>query len=234
MFSELENDIRGKILTTGLALLALMMVIALALACGGGGGASPECLDTLYAGTMNEETRKQLSQPIAGMDDEARLTTIKALSHQGSYSTNAESAACGDFVTELESWEETDDGRKWHEENGEEVASVVMSFLGVAQCKDGVDYSYLREFAGDIRLLNSRVRVGDESFSKSGEYSYEATRDLRLDESFEDIDTFFQFDWELQCTLTAEVDTRKRTVTNIEVVEAELQQDGFTVGKYTK
>ena len=56
--------------------------------------------------------------------------------------------SCGDFVRKLEAWEDTDDGREWHEENGEEVASAVMSFLGVVQCKDGADYGYLKNFAG--------------------------------------------------------------------------------------
>ena len=212
----------------------MALTVALALACGGGGGASQECLDTLYSWRMDEGTREQLSRPVASMDDAARLATIKALSHQGSYGTNAGSAECGEFAKELEAWEDTDDGREWHEENGEEVASVVMSFLGVAQCKDGVDYGYLKNFAGDLKLLNSQVRVGDESFSKSGDYNYLTTRDLRLRESFEDRNTFFQFDWDLTCTITAEVDTRKRTVTNIELQEAELQQDGITVGGYTK
>lgn len=168
------------------------------------------------------------------MDDAARPATIKALPRQGSYKVNAESAECGDFVEELEAWEDTDDGREWHEENGEEVASAVMSFLGVVQCKDGADYGYLKNFAGDLKLLNSQVRVGGESFSTSGDYNCLTTRNLRLRESFEDRNTFFQFDWDLTCTITAEVDTRKRTVTNIELQEAELQQDGITIGGYTK
>ena len=234
MTSELHRHIRRNTLPAAGALLVLALTVALALACGGGGGASPECLDTLYSGHMEEGTREQLSRSVASMDDAARLATIKALSHQGSYGSNAESAECGDFVRELEAWEDTDDGREWHEENGEEIASVVMSFLGVAQCQDGVDYGYLKNFAGDLKLLHSQVRVGDESFSKSGDYGYGATRELRLEESFEDRDTFFRFDWDLECTITADVDTRKRTVANIEVLEAELMQDGFTVGSYTK
>ena len=234
MTSELHRHIRRNTLPAAGALLVLALTVALALACGGGGGASPECLDTLYSGRMDEGTREQLSRPVSSMDDAARLATIKALSHQGSYGTNAGSAECGEFVSELEAWEDTDDGREWHEENGEEIASVVMSFLGVAQCQDGVDYGYLKNFAGDLKLLHSQVRVGDESFSKSGDYGYGATRELRLEESFEDRDTFFRFDWDLECTITADVDTRKRTVANIEVLEAELMQDGFTVGSYTK
>ena len=78
------------------------------------------------------------------------------------------------------------------------------------------------------------MRVGDESFSKSSDYTYLTTRDLRLRESFEDRSTFFQFNWDLTCTITAEFDTRKRTVTNIELQEAELQQDGIMVGGCTK
>ena len=130
--SELHRHIRRNTLPAAGALLVLALTVALALACGGGGGASPECLDTLYSGRMDEGTREQLSRPVSSMDDAARLATIKALSHQGSYGTNAGSAECGEFVSELEAWEDTDDGREWHEENGEEIASVVMSFLGVA------------------------------------------------------------------------------------------------------
>lgn len=232
MTSKHQEHIRKYSLP--IATVLLTTALTLVLACGSGGGASPECLDTLYSGRMAEESRAQLSQPISDMDDEARLATIKALSHQGSYKTNSESAECGSFVKELETWEDTDDGRKWHEENGEDVASAVMSFLGVAQCKDGVDYAYLKDFAGDLKLLNSQVRVGDESFSKSGDYSYLGTRDLRLRESFEDQNTFFRFDWDLTCTITAEVDTRMRTVKSIELLEAELQQDGIKVGGYSK
>ena len=78
------------------------------------------------------------------------------------------------------------------------------------------------------------MRVGDASFDNTGDYGYGATRELRLEESFEDRNTFFRFDWDLECTVTADVDTRKRTVANIEVLEAELRQGGFTVGSYTK
>ena len=236
MNPRLETGFRRNTQRICAALLALTLIVALALACGSGGGgsATPECLDTLYAGTMNEETRKQLSQPISKMNTEERLEAIKALSHQGTYSRNAASPECSGFVQELELWEETSDGQKWHEENGEQIASQAMSFLGVRQCKDGVNYDYLKDFAGDIKLLKSKVSVVDSSFSKDGDYSYAATRELLLAESFEDNSSFFQFDWTLECTITAEVDNRKRTVTNIRIVEAELQQDGNTIGVYVK
>lgn len=159
-----DTDFQRNTLPMVAALFALTLTVALALACGSGGdgGASPECLDTLYAGTMKEESRKQLSQPVSKMNTEERLEAIKALSHQGTYSRNAASPECSGFVEELESWEETSDGQKWHEENGEEIASQVMSFLGVRQCKDGVDYDYIKDFAGDIKLLKSKVSVEQE------------------------------------------------------------------------
>ena len=91
MTSELHRHIRRNTLPAAGALLVLALTVALALACGGG-GASPECLDTFYSGRMDEGTREQLSRPVSSMDDAARLATIKALSHQGSYGTNAESA----------------------------------------------------------------------------------------------------------------------------------------------
>ena len=225
---------KRKTLSIVTALLVLSLILIFAMACGSsGGGASPECLDSLYSGTMGEETRKQLSQPVSKMDTEARVATIKALSHQGSYGKNAESAECGEFAQELEAWEETDDGQEWHKENGEEIASQVLSFLGVQQCKDSIDYDYLREFAGDVKLLNSKVSVIDSSFREAGDYIYSATSDLKLAESFEDRDTFFQFDWELRCTVMADVNNRNKSAKDIEVVEAELQQDGFTVATYS-
>ena len=54
MTSELYRDITRNNLPTATALLALTIALALSLACGGGGGASPECLDTLYSGRMDE------------------------------------------------------------------------------------------------------------------------------------------------------------------------------------
>ncbi len=58
MTSELHRDITKNTLPTAAALLVLMIALALSLACGGGGGASPECLDTLYSGRMDEKTRE--------------------------------------------------------------------------------------------------------------------------------------------------------------------------------
>ena len=52
--------------------------------------------------------------------------------------------------------------------------------------------------------------------------------------SFDNRNMLFRFNWDLECTITADVDTRKRTVTNIELQESELQQDGIMVGGYTK
>lgn len=213
--------------------LALFMFVVLALmACGSGGGASPECLDKLYSGTLSEETRSQLSQPVSKMDTEVRLDTIGALTN-GLY---GDSAGCDDFVQELDDWQDTPEGKDWHEANQEAIASQVISVSGHPQCKDSISYDYFYDAIKDqgAKSMNYKVRQGDESFSKSGEYTYEVTRVLRVLESFEDNNRFLQYDWELECTLTMDVDTKRRSVTNIEVVDANLAQDGFTIATYTK
>ena len=51
-----------------------------------------------YSGRMDEKTREQLSQPVASMDDAARLATIKALGHYTScIELHGESEECGEF-----------------------------------------------------------------------------------------------------------------------------------------
>ena len=216
--------------TTGYKTIAfaLALLVVGAVGCGSSGGASPECLDTLYHGTLKEETRQQLSQSIAKMDTEARLAAIRAISN------NANSAECDEFVQELDAWEETSDGQTWHEENGEAITSNILSFKGLLQCKDVLNYDNLVDNAGDIRTTDYKVRTGTQSFTKAGEYLYEATGDLLLSESFEENDSFFQYGWDIDCTITANVDTNERTVMNIEVVDATLSQDGMTIKTYAK
>ena len=238
MISELYRDITRNNLPAAAALLVLMITLALSLACGGGGGASLECLDTLYSGRMDEETREQLSQPVASMDHAARLATIKALSHQGFYKTNSESSECGEFVSELETWEDTKEGREWHEENGEEIASAVNSFWGLGQCEDALNYDTildtLEDFLGGLNRTDYRVQWGRASFSRSGDYSYQGSRELRLEEVFVDDRDFWEIDQYLECTVKADVNTKRRSVTNIEIVEGELVQDGVTLSSYPK
>ena len=236
MISELYRDITRNNLPTAAMLLALMIVLALSLACGGGGGgASPECLDTLYSGRMDEETREQLSRPVASMDHAARLATLKALSHQGFYRFNTESAECGEFVRELEAWEDTDDGKEWHEENGEEIASAVSSFWGLGQCEDALNYDTyldtLEDFLGGLNRTGYRMTWGEPLSSRSGDYTYQVSRDLLMEESF-DRDNLWEVEQYIECTVKADVDTRRRSVTNIEVVEGELVQDGVTLKSY--
>ena len=239
MISELYRDITRNNLPAAAVLLVMMITLALSLACGGGGGgASPECLDTLYAGRMDEETRKQISQPVASMDHTARLATIKALSHQGFYKTNSESSECGEFVSELETWEDTREGREWHEENGEEIASAVNSFWGLAQCEDALDYDptldTLEDFLGGLNRTHHRMQWGRASFSRSGDYSYQGSRELRLEEVFVDDREVWEIAQHLECTVKADVNTKMRSVTNIEVVEGDLVQDGVTLSSYPK
>ena len=236
MTSELYRDITRNTLPTAAALLVLMIALALSLACGGGGGASPECLDTLYAGRMGEETREQLSQPVASMDHAARLATIKALSYEGSYTSNTNSTECGEFVRELEEWEDTDDGKEWHEENGEEIATVVSSFWGLGQCEDALSYDYhldiLEGFLGGLNRTDYRMTWGEPLSSRSGDYTYQGSRALRMDETFIEDNNVWEHEQYLECTVKADVNTKSRTVTNIEVVQGELVQDGVTLSSY--
>ncbi|MYE54551.1 MAG: hypothetical protein F4X34_05070, partial [Chloroflexi bacterium] len=215
MTSELYRDITRNNLPTAAALLVLMIALALALACSGGGRASPECLDTLYSGRMDEKTREQLSQPVASMDHAARLATIKALTHQRSYRINAESAECGEFVRELEAWEDTDDGKEWHQENGGEVASVVSSFWGLGQCEDALNYDYILEslegLLGGLNHTGYGMTWGEPLSSRSGDYTYQVSRDLRMDETFVDDRDFQEVEQYLECTVKADVNTRSRT-----------------------
>ena len=237
MTSELYRDITRNNLPAVAALLVLTIALALSLACGGGGGASPECLDTLYSGRMDEKTREQLSKPVASMDDAARLATIKALTHQGSYRINAESAECGEFVQELEAWEDTDDGKEWHEENGGEIASVVSSFWGLGQCEDALIYDYilesLEDYLGGLNRTGYRMTWGEPLSSRSGDYTYQVTRDLLMEESF-DRDGLWEVEQSLECTVKADVNTRSRRVTNVEVVQGELVQDDVPLSTYPR
>ena len=237
MTSELYRDITRNNLPAVAALLVLTIALALSLACGGGGGASPECLDTLYSGRMDEETREQLSRPVASMDDAARLATVKALTHQGSYRINAESAECGEFVQELEAWEDTDDGKEWHEENGGEIASVVSSFWGLGQCEDALDYDYILEnlegYLGGLKRTGYRMTWGEPLSSRSGDYTYQVTRDLLMEESF-DRDGIWEVEQYIECTVKADVNTKSRTVTNVEVVQGEIVQDDLTLSTYPR
>lgn len=237
MTSELYRDITRNTLPTAAALLVLTIALALSLACAGGGGASPECLDTLYSGRLSEGTREQLSQPVASMDHEARLATIKALSYKGSYTFNTNSTECGEFVRELEEWEDTDDGKEWHEENGEEIAAVVTSRWGLEQCEDALDYDYILDalegYLGSLKRTGYRVTWPRASFSKSGDYTYQSSRDLLMEEFF-DRDGVWEVEQSLECTVKADVNTRSRTVTNIEVVQGELVQDDITLRTYPK
>ena len=236
MTSELYRDITRNNLPAA-ALLVLTIALALSLACGGGGGASPECLDTLYSGRMDEKTREQLSKPVASMDDAARLATVKAITHQGSYRINAESAECGEFVQELEAWEDTDDGKEWHEENGGEIASVVSSFWGLGQCEDALDYDYILEnlegYLGGLNRTGYRMTWGEPLSSRSGDYTYQVTRDLLMEESF-DRDGIWEVEQYIECTVKADVNTRSRSVTNVEVVQGEIVQDDLTLSTYPR
>ena len=61
----------------------------------------------------------------------------------------------GEIARELEAWEDTDDGKEWHEENGEEIASAVNSFWGLAQCEEVLNYDSVLETVEDfLRGLN--------------------------------------------------------------------------------
>ena len=234
MTSELYRDITKNTLPTAAALLVLTIALALSLACGGGGGASPECLDSL--GRMDEVSREQLGQPVASMDHAARLATLKALGSNELYELHGESEECGEFVRELEEWEDTDAGQEWHEENGVEIAAVVSSDWGLKECKDVLDYdravAYLEDLLGGVNRAAYRVSRPPASYSKSDDYIYEVSQNLQVQEVIVDDNEVWRHEQHLECAVKADVDNRRRTVTNIEVVQGELVQDGRTLSTY--
>ena len=238
MTSELYRNIRSTTLPATVSLLVLTIALTLALACGGGGGASPECLNILYSGRMDVEVREHSSQPVASMDHAARLATLKVLTLEGLYEIHAESEECGEFVREFEAWEDTDDGKEWHEENGEEIASVVSFRWGLEECEDALDYDYILDtlegLLGDLTRTHHNVHYATTSFSRSGDYSYQGSRELRLEEVFANDRDFQEVEQYLECTVKADVNTKSRSVTNIEVVQGELVQDGWTLSSYPK
>ena len=236
MISELYRDITEDTLPTAAALLVLMMALAFSLACGGGGGASPECLDSL--GGMDEVSREQLGQPVGSMDHAARLATLKALGSNELYELHGESEECGEFVREFEAWEDTDDGQEWHEENGVEIAAVVSSDWGLEECKDVLDYdraiAYLEDLLGGVNRAAYSVSRPPASYSRAGDSVYEVSQNLQVQEVIVDDNEVWRHEQHLECAVKADVNTRRRTVTNIEVVQGELVQDGVTLSTYPK
>ena len=194
-------------------------VLAALAACGGsGGGASSGCVESPYhVPGMSDEDKMALMQPIAEMDDYARLRSIKAISRMASTDD------CADFVEELDEWSETPEGEEWYAANGEQIAPAVLGFLGTLECRDSFPTSRTivnnlaldtgRTIRGDIR----QQRVGEKSLSKIDDFRYEITWNLLIPETYGGL-TDLMFD----CVLEAEVDTRSRTVTGIEVLQGEF------------
>lgn len=230
MTSELYRNIRSTTLPAAVSLLLLMIALALSLACGRGGGASPECLDSL--GRMDEVSREQLGQPVASMDHAARLATLKALGSNELYELHGESEECGEFVREFEEWEDTDEGHEWHEENGVEIAAVVSSDWGLKECQDVLDYdraiAYLEDLLGGVNRAAYRVSRPPASYSKSDDYIYEVSQNLQVQEVIVDDNEVWRHEQHLECAVKADVDNRRRSVTNVEVVQGELVQDRVT------
>ena len=230
MNSELYRDIMRNSLSTAAALLVLTIALALSLACGGGGGASPECLDSL--GRMDEVSREQLGQPVGSMDHAARLATLKALGSNELYELHGESEECGEFVREFEEWEDTEEGHEWHEENGVEIAAVVSSDWGLEECKDVLDYdravAYLEDLLGGVNRAAYRVLRPPASYSRAGDSVYEVSQNLQVQEVIVDDNEVWRHEQHLECAVKADVDNRRRSVTNVEVVKGELVQDRVT------
>ena len=238
MTSELYRDIMRNTLPTAVALLVLMIALALSLACGAGGGASPECLDTLYLGPTEEQAREQLSQPVTSMDHEARLATIKALTYNGNYERNATSAECGDFVDELQQWENTDEGQHWHSNSGEDIATAISSFpWGDWHCKKVLDYDRLmknnEDLVGKLKVVEQDFHWTNTDFHKKKDYIYNSVRTLRIDETISDGLTFF-VDQSLECLVTADVNNQTRQVTNIRAIEGVFTYDDFELNTFPR
>ena len=238
MTSELYRDITKKTLPAAAALLVLTIALALSLACGAGGGASPECLDTLYLGPTEEQAREQLSQPVTSMDHEARLATIKALTYNGNYARNATSAECGDFVNELQQWENTDEGQRWHSDSGEDIATAISSFpWGDWHCKKVLEYDRLmkknEDFVGKLKVIERDFHWNKTDFHKKKDYIYNGVRTLRIDETITDEIGYFA-DYSLECLVTADVNNQTRQVTNIRAIEGVFTYDDFELNTFPR
>ena len=98
----------------------------------------------------------------------------------------------------------------------------MIAFAGVRQCRESVDYDYFRSGAGNVRVAADGIQIGESSFSRSGDYAYGATREIHLDETLGHNTYFGIFEWDIECTIAAQVEVSKRTVSNIEVAEATL------------
>ena len=108
---------------------------------------------------------------------------------------------------------------------------------GLEECEDALDYDSILDtlesnFLGDLTRTHHNVNYGTTSFSRSGDYSYQGSRALRLEEVFANDRDFQEVAQSLECTVKADVNTRSRSVTNVEVVQGELVQDGWTLSTY--
>lgn len=207
-----------KIIVSALFALALAALTAC-----GGGGASTECLESRYhIPAMSDGDKKALMQPIAQMDDHARLRSIEAISRMASTDD------CVDFAEELDEWSQTPEGEKWYAENGERIAPAVLGgFMGTGPCMNSVP-SYNDILIGrvldtgrtvarpDINLTTADrlLHISEMSISKIDDFRYEATWNLLFPETYGGL-----LDLAFNCVLEAEVDNRSRMVNRIEVLQ---------------
>lgn len=187
----------------------------------------------MYLRGVDDGARAALGTPVSEMGDDIRLAAIKALV-KGDYTRHASSDECGGFVSEIEEWEGSDDGRLWHEQYGEQVAGAVLAFHGLDDCKDLIEYNYFKAEAGDVRVAGGGVHVLGETLSRDGDFAYSATRELRLDQTLVHQGHFGTLQWTVECSIRADVDARERTVSNPEVGGAEFMQDGCTLSKFLR
>ena len=167
------------------------------------------------------------------MDHEARLATIKALTYNGNYERNATSAECGDFVNELEDWESTEEGQRWHRDSGEDIAAAISSFpWGDWHCKKGLNYEEIKEndeaIVGKLKVIEQDIQWTNNDFHKRKDYVYTSVRTLRIDETVSNGISFF-VDQSLECLVTAVVDNQTRQVTDIRAIEGVYTYDDFVL-----
>ena len=228
-----------RALSVAMVIAPALVMSVLGLACGvigGGGGASANCVESRYhVPAMSDEDKNALMQPIAEMDDYARLRSIKAISRMAS------TEDCADFVEELDDWSGTPEGEKWYVENGEQIAPAVLGgFMGTGTCMDSVpSYNDIlvarvldtgRTVARpDINLTTADrlLSISEMSLTKIDDFRYEVTWNLMFPETYGGL-----LDLTFNCVLKAEVDNRSRTVNGIEAIQGTSLLNGQLLESY--
>ena len=113
----------------------------------------------------------------------------------------------------------------------------MSSFWGLGQCEDVLNYNSvletLEDFLGGLNRTGYRMTWGEPLSSRSGDHTYQVSRGLLMEEIF-DRDNLWEVEQYLECAVRADVDTGRRTLANVEVVQGKIVQDGVTRNSYPR